>query len=286
MSTTMIAHNNDLAASREPTENDTIEALTGRRHISWSQMSSYRGCPRRWAFSHVEAVEPSHVSSALILGSSFHDSMQYFFEKQLIGESVLIDELCDTFRQSWDDQVGDIPVRFSKGEDEQSAKDTGARMLQAFHGSEHASLPGTLIGVEETLSGEIHPDLPTLTARIDLAYITDDALHVLDFKTSRSRWSDAKVQESADQLVLYSRLASRLAPDLPVKLEYLIATKAKKPAVQKLEVPAETASRTDDVIEQLLPIYRGMVSGIDYPNPGPMCSGCGYKHRCPAFNRS
>ena len=281
---TMIAHNNGIATPTEPNEDDVIEALTGRRHISWSQLSGYRGCPRRWHFSHVESAEPSHVGSALLLGSSFHDALQYRFEQQMIGEAPGHDVLCDVFHQAWDDQIGDIPVRYSKGEDEASAKATGVRMLKAFEASELAAPPGTILAVEETMSSRLHPELPTLTARVDLCYVTDDALTVVDWKTSRSRWPESKVQESSDQLVLYGQLAGELAPHLPVQLSFGITTKAVKPAVQKLDVSDEAASRADDVIDQLLPIYRGMKSGIDYANPGPMCSGCGYKHRCPGFN--
>ncbi|MGB0766265.1 MAG: RecB family exonuclease [Phycisphaeraceae bacterium] len=281
---TMIAHNNGLATPTEPNEDDAIEAITGRRHISWSQLSGYRGCPRRWHFSHVEGVEPSHVSSALLLGSAFHDAVQYHFEQRLIGDAPNHDALCDVFHQAWDDQVNDIPIRYSKGEDEASSKATGVRMLKAFQESELASPPGTIVAVEETFSGRLHPELPTLTARVDLCYLTDDALTVLDWKTSRSRWPATKVQESADQLVIYGQLAGELAHDVPVQLSFGVVSKAAKPAVQKLDVPTESSERAGAVISQLLPIYQGMKSGIDYPNPSPMCSGCSYKHRCPAFN--
>ena len=283
---TMIAHNNGITARTESSEDDVIEQMTGRRHVSWSQLSGYRGCPRRWHFSHVEGVEPSHISSALVLGSAFHDAAQYHFEQRLIDQAVDHDVLCDVFQQAWDDNVGDIPIRYSKTENKASAKATGIRMLKAFSESDLASPPGTIIGIEEILSGTIHPELPTLTARLDLCYVTDYALVVIDWKSSRSRWPATKAEECSDQLVLYGELASELAPGLPVQLSFGIVTKAAKPAVQKLDIHAETAKRADKVIEQLLPVYRGMKAGIDYPNPTPMCSGCGYKHRCPAFNRT
>jgi len=58
------------------TSGDVIESLTGKRHVSWSQLSSFRGCPRKWWFSHVEGAQPAFIPAALLFGSAFHDAVQ------------------------------------------------------------------------------------------------------------------------------------------------------------------------------------------------------------------
>ena len=40
---------------------------------------------------------------------------------------------------------------------------------------------------------------------------TDGALHVIDFKTSRSRWTPEKAQESGEQLLLYGQTVGRMS---------------------------------------------------------------------------
>lgn len=71
-----------------------------------------------------------------------------------------------------------------------STIETGRRMLEAFSNSELTSLPGSVIAIEETLAGSIHPELPDLLARIDIMWQADDGLHLMDLKTSKSRWSE------------------------------------------------------------------------------------------------
>lgn len=281
----MIATNHSPIRQDTVDPNDTIETLTGRRYVSWSQLNSFRGCPRRWFFSHVEGVASAFVSSALVLGSAFHTAAQIYYERQLQGLETTLEQLKALFLQDWYEQAGESIVRYPKGEDLSSTIETGYRMLEAFSKSELAELPGNMIGIEETLSGPIHPELPDLLARIDIMWLADDGLHVMDLKTSKSRWSEYKVNESADQLLLYQRLATELSPDQPVHLHFGVISKAKKPAVQVLDVPGDTAARSNEVIDLMLPVWDGIKAGVDFASPSPMCSGCGYKSKCPAFRR-
>ena len=283
---TMIAPNPQPDVVFTPGPNDLIESMTGRRYLSWSQLNSYRGCPRRWFYSHVEGLEPEFTSSALLLGSAFHTAAQIFYERQLQGLETSREQLNEAFHQSWKQEAGDATVRYPKTVDEQSAKATGIRMLEAFHGSELTSLPGHVIAIEETLSGSIHPEMPDLVCRLDIAWQAEDGVHLMDLKTSRSRWSAAKVDESAEQLLLYQTLAGQFVPDQPLHLHFGIVTKAKSPAVQKLDMPLVTAERSDEIVDVMLPVWNSMKAGVDFASPSPMnCATCGYQSRCPAYRK-
>jgi hypothetical protein len=286
----MIVHapppsNTDPAAD----PNDVIESMTGRRHVSWSQLSSYRGCPRRWFYSHVEVLQPDFVSCSLVLGSAIHDAVQHFYERQLEGLSADSSELFERFQESWKQQVEDVEVRYTKDDDEASMLACGQRMLEAFVTSELATIPqssGDLIAIEETLKGSVHPELPDLVARIDVMWQAENGLHLMDLKTSKSRWSAAKVDESADQLLLYQQLASRMDASQTLHLHFGVVSKAKSPAVQLLDVPASDDKRRDQIIDVMLPVWNGIKAGVDFASPSPMnCSTCGYQSRCPAYRR-
>ena len=85
-----------------------------------------------------------------------------------------------------------------------------------------------------------------------------------------------------DQLLLYERLAADMAEDHPLHLHFGVLTKAKTPAVQLLDVPAN-ADRSDHVVDLMLPVWNGMKAGVDFASPSPInCSTCGYCTRCPA----
>ncbi len=282
-------HNGSTSVGGDsPTPNDVIESLTGRRHLSWSQLSSFRGCPRRWHFSHVEGLLPEFVSSALLLGSAVHTAVQHHYEQRLQGQPTTLDQLRQVFNQAWHDEADQVDVRYSKDDDCDTVKDTGARMLEAFLSSDLATPSGDLIAIEETLVGSVHPDLPDLMARIDVVWQTNDGVHLMDLKTSRSRWSASNVNESSDQLLIYQQLAGELSAQQQLHLHFGVITKAKSPVVQLLDVPPapppEGGSRADDVISVMLPVWNAMKLGVDFASPSPMsCSTCGYQSHCPAY---
>lgn len=262
--------------------NDVIESMTGRRYVSWSQLTSYRSCPRKWFFSHVEAVDQEFVASSLLFGSAFHAAAQYHYEHQIIGQSVTADQLCDAFRTAWKAERGEQVVRYCKDETEDTANELAERMLKAFHQSDLAKPDGQLIAIEETLTGTVHQELPDLLARIDVIWQSDDGFHLMDVKTSKCRWSEPKQVEQADQLLLYSQLVEQLTGRDDLQLHFGIVTKGKSPATQLLPVEFNP-QRTSNTLEMMLPVWRGMKAGVDYANPNPLtCSTCPFKSRCPA----
>ena len=275
------------------TPDDIIESLTGKRHVSWSQLSSFRGCPRKWWFSHVEGAQPAFIPAALLFGSAFHDAVQAHYRGRLEANPPSLDELQGIFDHAWDEQVveADIPVKCGARDTEGSLKDRGHAMLEAFVNSELADLAKPddrcqLLAIEESVTGELHPDMPSFVARIDVMWRDDDGLHLMDLKTARSPWSETQAKSAGQQLQLYARLASAIAGDEPVHLHFGVVTKAKTPTVQRLDLPAEdstTEPDDDPVVRVMLPVWHAMAAGVDFANPNPMnCSTCPCAHLCPA----
>jgi len=234
----------------------------------------------------VEGVPPEFVSAALLFGSAIHTAAQHHYEQVLAGLDTTTAELVEVYRQAWqhEQHAQDTPVQFNKTEGEDDLHATAEKMLESFLASTLAAPDGDLIAIEETLTGRIHEDVPDLVARIDVVWQTDDSTHLMDLKTSRSRWSDAKVRESSDQLLLYQLLASRLAPNQDLRLHFGIITKAKSPAVQLLDVPQDEV-RASQMVDLMLPVWNAMKAGVDFASPSPMnCPTCPFQSRCPAYH--
>ena len=124
-----------------------------------------------------------------------------------------------------------VEVKFGKNESEVSLKDLAHRMLAAFLANPLSHLDSTVLGIEEELRAPLIPGCPDLLGRIDLITVTDGTVRLIDFKTSRAKWGDAKVEEAAPQMLLYSQLVSPIAEaygDLPIQLEWIVATKTKE----------------------------------------------------------
>ena len=85
-------------------------------------------------------------------------------------------------------------------------------MLAAFLSSPAASVRGRVLGVKEEIRGMLIEGVPDLYGRVDLLTEDADSLVITDIKTSRSRWSPEQVEDSGEQLLLYSHLASEISP--------------------------------------------------------------------------
>ena len=122
--------------------------------------------------------------------------------------------------------------------------------------------------------------VPDLFGRVDLLTEDSDPLVVTDIKNSRGKWSQEQVEDSGEQLLLYSHLASEIAPGKKIATRFLVLTKTKEPQIEEhtRDVNLAAVKRTLAGVER---VWRAIESGVFYPAPGTMnCSGCGYRAAC------
>ena len=280
MTTTVTQPQADLS----PTQ--LAEAITGRPYLSWSQINSFRSCPRAFTFKYVEGAEPAFVSSNLLFGSAIHTAIQAHFEQMIQGRTLPLDDLVEAFRLAWQQRQSeqpDVPVRFGNNEDLQSLTEAARNLLRCFLGSPLAQPAGHVVAIEEKLTGSLAGDLPAMLAIVDLIWQDTDGTHLVDFKTSRSKWGEAKVNESSAQLQLYKALAGDLA-DSQIHLHFGVLVKTKSPSTQFLDSPSAGAD-VEPLAKVVRPVWRAMQLGVDYANPSALgCSGCPYRDRCSAVS--
>ena len=273
--------------------NRIAEQITGRQYLSHSQISLMRSCPKKFSFSYIEKAEPEFIPNSLIFGGSIHSVLELYYRCKLEGLAVTKEALLSAYHDSWQQQLAkakelagkEVPVKYNKAQDIDTLHALADRMISAFLASQLAQPKGIILGVEEHLTVELDPELPDVLAKVDLVLQTDGSLHVVDFKTSRSRWNDQKALESADQLVLYGATLETMSASLhlPVKLHFAVMTKAKTPVVQLVQVPT-SPMQLQTLKETVGSVWQHIQSGNFYPSPSPMnCGGCQFRSRCPVF---
>ena len=243
--------------------NDLAEAITGRRHISWSQVQKYQQCPMQFRLHYLDQGEPEFQASSLMVGGGFHRALEFHFGQIMTGRpSPNVTMLVERFMQPLREAEN---VRFNKGEDIDTVLALGRRMIRAFVDSSHSQPRGDVLVVEEEVRASIDSDLPDLLARLDMVELEHDGVIVTDFKTSKSRWNEGKLLENAAQLQLYGHLLAQtgLGSAGPIRLRFLVVTKAVNPAVQVLDVPHDP-ERVERELQQVQEIGRTEVpSGVD-----------------------
>jgi len=263
--------------------NELAKMLTGRDYISWSAISTFRTCPLKYKFRYIDGLPEESVSSALIFGTGIHSAVEQHFQAILSGdEQPDVERLMFAYRSAWLPHDPDA-ISFGSTETRGSLDALASKMLTAFLNSPAVSVQGRVLGVEEEIRGMLVEGVPDLYGRVDLFTEDSDSLVITDIKTSRGRWSQEQVEDSGEQLLMYSHLASEIAPGKKIATRFLVLTKTRETTVEEhvREVEPAAVKRTLAGVER---VWRAIESGNFYPAPSVVaCSGCGYRAACGAW---
>jgi putative RecB family exonuclease len=269
-------------ASTNPS-NEVAKSLTGRDYVSWSAISTFRTCPLKYKFRYIDGLPEESVSAALVFGTGIHSAVEQHFQAILSGEEQPdVERLMFAYRSAWLPHDPDA-IQFGSIETRTSLDALASKMLTAFLNSPAASVQGRVLGVEEEIRGMLVEGTPDLYGRVDLLTVDADSLVITDIKTSRGKWSAEQVEDSGEQLLLYSHLASEISPGKTLKTRFLVLTKTKEPVVEEhvREVNPAAVKRTLAGVER---VWRAIESGNFYPAPSVVsCSSCGYRAACRAW---
>lgn len=250
-----------------------------RDYISFSAIRTYQQCPLRYFFRYIAGIPPETISAALVFGSAIHRAIEHHFRHLLESNCVAQpEELLREYEAEW--QAQSLPVRFGKEEQAGAFDNLAKRMLAAFAQSDLAKPNGRILAIEESLRGDLVPGLPELLGKVDLIVETSTELLVRDWKTSRAKYTQDQVDESAAQLLLYGELARDFAPGKQIRLQFGVLTKTKEVNVDVHSIPFEqsTLDRTKRVVER---VWQAIQTGNFFPAPSPMnCPGCPYRDPC------
>jgi putative RecB family exonuclease len=263
--------------------NEIAKRLTGRDYVSWSAISTFRQCPLKYKFRYIDGLPEESVSSALVFGTGIHTAVEQHFQALLSGDPKPdLDALLFAYRSAWLPHDPDA-IQFGSTETRASLDSLAGKMLTAFLNSPAASVQGRVLGVEEEIRGVLVEGVPDLYGRVDLLTENPDSLVITDIKTSRGKWSAEQVEDSGEQLLLYSHLASEISPGKKLKTRFLIVTKTREPVVEEhvREVEPAAVKRTLAGVER---VWRAISAGNFYPAPSTVgCAGCGYRTACRAW---
>lgn len=258
--------------------------LTGRDYLSVSAVKQYMRCPLAYRYRYVDGLTEDTVSSALAFGRGIHASLELWFTCQLDGRpEPNIDDLLVEFWLECRSCSEVTVIRFGKNEDALSLGEQAKRMLQAFINHPAARPPGTVIAIEEQLRSTLIADAPDILGRIDLGLDTENAVVITDFKTARSRWSEAQRIDAELQAVVYSELARPVAGDKPIRVEFLVLTKTKVPAIETVTFEP-TPERTRRGLAMMSASWNAIESGQFFPTPSiTACPSCAFKQQCSSW---
>lgn len=247
-------------------------AAIGLHHVSATQISMYRDCPRQWAYRYVLGVK-APPGGALVVGSGVHKAAEIGMLNKLKGGGNPKPDDMATFAVDYiDGEVKGGEVVIDEGEDAGELKDRAASLAIAWATEAAPHVHPTAVEVEF--------DVPiagvSVIGRMDV--VTDT--HVVDWKTKRRNKPNRMDAVKSVQSEIYARAANK-----PVTYVYLV-DQAKGVSVVDVALDAGESAEARAMAESTVRgVSEGMALGVWPRNRTSWrCSAkaCGYYERCMA----
>ena len=211
-----------------------------QKSISYSQMSMYLQCPKKWALQYRDGHKVPSFSINMTFGTSIHETVQNYLhvlynESGVKADTINLEEYFeDRFRENYSKGYKDNKnVHFSNPEEMREFYDDGLAILEFIKKKrgEYFSLKGWhLVGIEIPIV--ISPDKRysnvLFNGFIDLVLYHEptEQFVIYDIKTSTRGWGDKEKKDEIKQaqILLYKSFFSELfgVPEDHIDVEFFI----------------------------------------------------------------
>jgi len=255
--------------------------------LSYSQLSSYRACPRQYEYGYIKKL-PRQISAGESFGSSVHNTLKKWGEREIYinpakplapgqlklfaaEEPVAPEPLTEEkLLELWNSSF--IVEGYETRVEADMARLRGEKLMRFFY--DWWKQEGHVVFlVEKGFSLKL--DGKKLTGRFDRIEQLDGGLKIIDFKTSEVRTQD---QVDADlQLSVYALACEKSLGQPCIELSFIFLTEEGITEVTTERSP----SHLKDAAKQILGL-EGQISGGDFhPTPSrEACRRCQYSNVC------
>jgi hypothetical protein len=162
---------------------------------SYTQISQYLGCPRRYKYRYLDGWVEKESSASLLFGRAFENALAALFRHEDPGQ-VLFDH--------WS-QYRNLSLEYSRGETWESMLDCGIRLIERFVQDERVRIPIPRRNLQIKFTRELRGG-NQFVAYIDAIGDLDGKRSVIDWKTTSARYPEGPAGLLAldPQLAAYS----------------------------------------------------------------------------------
>jgi CRISPR/Cas system-associated exonuclease Cas4 (RecB family) len=255
-------------------------------HFSFSALRQLMSCPLQYRLQRIDRIEPSHRSSALVLGSCYHAAIAHVLRQlQEFGQPT-VDQAVEIFDSVWKTEItlDHPPIRWPSSTTPEKQYDLGLRMVGSWF---EQALP--IFGDASILAVEEPFEIPlvdadglvldrTLAGVFDAIIQTDDGVFVIDHKTAASSYGQTKLELDL-QTTAYVYAADFLGYEAP-QFAFHVMSKRKEPKLEVVHV-----QRLVGDFDRLFWVARMAQRLIEHriflpAAPGWQCECCEFVDQC------
>ena len=255
--------------------------MTGIETFSFSRVTTFEQCPRRYRYRYVDGVREAFQSIEAYMGQQVHAAIEWLFAERDAGRTRRIEEAVQFYSACFDSaraQIHGALKVIKQGTTIEEYRRSGAEMLADFHRTRFAADRFETIGLERHFLLEL-PEGSRFQGFIDrLARDASGTIHIIDYKTS-GRPPIRFGGKDGDQLEAYAIavFAETAVDELVLVLEYLRNGSTQTRRIRREETP-EAARRLGARIRV------AAEASVFPPSPGTLCDWCGFNDLCEAYS--
>jgi len=234
--------------------------------LSYSAISTYRGCPLRYKFIYIDKLKtlPKPYFS---FGSSLHKATEFFYSGMFTTPPTL-DELLKYYEENWESEG------YESKRDEQKHFELGKKILEEFHkiNSKDYKIP---IAIEYKFNLDLGGVVLTgIIDRVDK--LPSGSIEIIDYKSGKRFPSIDELNKDL-QLSIYHIAAEKIWGILPEKLTiyHLRSNKTFSTHIK----PDQIKKTIEIVFDVLNDIEKRKFEARE----SPLCSFCDFPQYCPNF---
>ncbi len=236
--------------------------------LSYYHLDDYLTCPLKYKYVHILRV-PIMEHHTVIYGRAMHMAVSKYFQYKLAGKNMILEDLLETFRKSFD------PQGFLDERHQQERLRVGEEALIKFFNDEEKRNSQPLY-IEKEFSFMLEEN--KITGRFDRVDMEEEGAVIMDFKTSQikiQKEADKRVKESM-QLSLYALAYQNIFGKIPKRVALYFLESG---IVGLREVEEEDL---EEVKEKIKEVAARLRQQIYHANPTYMaCTYCAYNQICP-----
>ena len=208
--------------------------------ISYSQLSMYNECPKKWSLNYVEGHKQFSSTIHTVFGSSIHEVIQHYLtvmydqsaaEADRLNTSEMFEEALRAEYKTQYKKNGS--QHFCTPEQLREFYEDGIAIIRDFakNKTKHFSKRGWyLVGCEVPVTKIQNPSLPNVIYQgyldVVMYHEPTDTIKIIDIKTSTNSWGDKqkKDENKQFQLILYKKFISEIFnhPIDKIEIEFFI----------------------------------------------------------------
>lgn len=239
------------------------------KHLSYSQVDSYKICPLQYKYSYVLNV-PTPPKHALSFGITIHDTLRDFHTALMFGDKVTVDNLLAMYEKNWQ------PLGYMDEEHRQMRFEEGKKLLRRYF-EKYVGEELRPLALEKSFNIKIGGK--RFFGRIDrIDPLLGGGVEIVDYKTGAAK--DQKFVDKDDQVAFYAIAAKEALGMEPKKLTYFYVESNEKVSTERTNEQMQKTKK--EVVEVIKKIKDGQFGAT----PGTHCTWCDFKDICPFAKKS